>query len=160
MAWCESTRICCASFQIYLFGAAREGNTKSKNGLKNGHTNLREGLAHPAPLQCGLFLQGERVIFFRRTDLKVDWERTQNYYVRLLALYLSRIENRANFLLILFAGTSWQPKIKLHAKLTLISQLPQIYDIRKISSMVATPKIQLSLIGLINGQQIAQIETL
>lgn len=54
-AWCESTRICCASFQIYLFGAAREGNTKSKNGLKKGHTDLREGLACPAPLQCGLF---------------------------------------------------------------------------------------------------------
>ena len=76
-AWCESTRICCASFQIYLFGAAREGNTKSKNG----RMDLREGLACPAPLQCGLFLRRGRVIFFWRTDLEVDWERTQNYYV-------------------------------------------------------------------------------
>ena len=49
-----------------------------------------------------------RVIFFWRTDLEVDWERTKNYYVGLLALYLSRIKNRANFL---FAGTSEQPYI-------------------------------------------------
>ena len=44
-----------------------------------------------------IFPRRGRVIFFWRTDLEVDWERTQNYYVGLLALYLSRIENRANF---------------------------------------------------------------
>ena len=71
----------------------------AKNGLKIGRTDLPEGLACHAPLQCGRFLQGGDGSFqvFWRTDLEVDWERTQNYCVGLLVLYLSRIENRANF---------------------------------------------------------------
>ena len=86
---------------FYYPWAAREGNAQSLNGgqlvcaakRQKGGRNSQKALRCPIPLQWGRFLwRGDgsfQVIW--RTDLEVDLERTQNYCVKLLSLYLRRI---------------------------------------------------------------------
>ena len=60
---------------------------------QNGRQNSQKALHVPFPLQWNQILQGGDRSFqvIWRTDLEVDLEQTQNYYLGLLALYLCQM---------------------------------------------------------------------
>ena len=96
----------CSLHQFHIYWAAPEGNTQPKNERQhsfymyryvkkrqNGRQNSQKALRVPFPLQWNQILQGGDGSFqvVWRTDLEFHLEKTQNYCLGLLALYLCQM---------------------------------------------------------------------